>query len=322
MYAGIFKSTDGGTTWQNMVAGLPVEYAITALQIDTKNDAIVYAASFYGGVFISLDQGGYWTQIGLSDFLVYDLVQLSSVQGFSALLTKAALQFTIPSATIVAGTTSGLYQYSSAGSGMVTGAIIAQDTGKAINAAQVSSSCGSSCISADGYYLLLMPSGIHTIDIAAEGYYAETISGVQILSGGSIVRDISLEPREDSNSCPAAALLSNMPGQRYLSVLRRFRDSVLAASCDGQELIALYYAHGPSLVQVLEKRQDLRSRCLSLLTQCMPALEAALSGKVLSLSPLLADDVSSLLQALEEAAPAKMKTAFAALRRYLHDRTA
>jgi hypothetical protein len=113
-----------------------------------------------------------------------------------------------------------------------------------------------------------------------------------------------------------------MPGQKYLSVLRRFRDSVLAASRDGQELIALYYAHGPSLIQVLDKRQDLRTRCLSLLTQCLPALEAALSGKALSLSPSLADDVSSLLQALEEAAPAEMKAAFAALRRYLHDRTA
>ena len=321
-YAGIFKSTDGGTTWQNMVAGLPVDYAITALQIDVKNDAIVYAASFYNGVFVSLDQGGYWTQIGLSDFLVYDLAQLSSVQGFSALQTKAAPQFTTPSATIVAGTTSGLYQYSAAGSGMVTGAITAQDTGKAVNAALVSSSCGSSCISADGYYLLLMPSGIHTIDIAAEGYYAETIAGVQIVAGGSMVRDISLEPREDSGSCPAAALLSNMPGQRYLSVLRRFRDSVLNTSRDGQELIALYYAHGPSLINVLVKRQDLRTRCLSLLTQCLPALEAALSGKALSLSPSLADDVSSLLQALEEAAPAEMKAAFAALRRYLHDRTA
>jgi hypothetical protein len=73
---------------------------------------------------------------------------------------------------------------------------------------------------------------------------------------------------------------------------------------------------------VLEKRQDLRARCFSLLIQCLPALEAALSGKALSLSPLLADDVSSLLQALEEAAPAEMKAAFAALRRYLHDRTA
>jgi hypothetical protein len=137
-----------------------------------------------------------------------------------------------------------------------------------------------------------------------------------------MVRDISLEPRGDNSSCPAAALLSNMPGQRHLSVLRKFRDSVLNTSRDGKELIALYYAHGPSLVNVLEKRQDLRSRCLSLLTQCLPALEAALSEKALSLSPSLAGNISSLLQSLEEASPLEIKAAFASLRRYLHNRTA
>ncbi|MCX5903715.1 MAG: carboxypeptidase regulatory-like domain-containing protein, partial [Proteobacteria bacterium] len=321
-YAGIFKSTDGGATWKKTVSGLPAEYAITALQIDAKNDAVLYAASFYGGIFATLNRGDYWTLIGLADYLVYDVVQLDNAAGLRSLRLQAAQQPVVPSATIVAGTTSGLYQYSAAGSGIVTGTITAEDTGKPVDAAQVSSSCGSTCVSAEGYYLLLMPSGTHTVDISAEGYYAATIAGVQVLAGGSMVRNISLEPRKDSGSCPAAALLSNMPGRRYLAVLRRFRDGVLDKSRDGQELIALYYARGPSLINVLEKRQDLRARCLSLLTQCLPALEAALSGQALSLSPALADDISSLLTAIEQVSPAETRAAIDKLRRYLHDRTA
>ena len=321
-YAGIFRSTDGGATWGKIVRGLPAEYAITSLHIDTASSNIVYASSFYGGIFATLNRGDYWTLIGLADYLVYDVAQLNSRSGPQAIRAHADISPIVPSSTIVAGTTSGLYQYSAAGSGILSGAITAEDTGKTVDAAQVSSSCGSTCVSAEGYYLLLMPSGTHTIDISAQGYYTETLAGVQVPAGESIVRDISLKPRNDSGSCPAAALLSNKTGQQYLPVLRRFRDGVLAASPDGQELIAFYYAYGSSIINVLEKRRDLRARCMSLLAKCMPALEAAQQGKALSLSPSLAVDAVSLLQALEDAAPAEMRAAFSALRRYLHDHMA
>lgn len=317
-YAGIFRSTDGGATWGKIVSGLPAEYAITSLHSDAAGSDIVYAASFYGGIFATLNRGDYWTLIGLADYLVYDVALTETTSGSPSLRPKAVQHPAVPSATIVAGTTSGLYQYAAAGSGILSGAITAEDTGKTVDAAQVSSSCGSTCVSAAGYYLLLMPSGIHTVAITANGYHTETITGLQIPAGESIVRDITLKPRTDSSSCPAAALLGYKTGQRYLPVLRRFRNGVLNTSPDGKELTALYYAHGPALIHVLEKRLDLRTRCVSLMKKCMPALEAALSGRTLALSPSLAGDVSSLLQALEEAAPAEMKAAFFELRRYLH----
>ena len=321
-YAGIFRSTDGGATWAKTVSGLPFEYAITSLQIDPAGSDIVYAASFYGGIFATLNQGDYWTLIGLSDYLVYDVARMGSTAGVLPLRTRAVQQPVIPSATIVAGTTSGLFQYSAAGSGLLNGVITAEDTGQPLDAAQVSTSCGSTCISAEGYYLLLMPSGTHTIDISAEGYHTATLAGVQILAGESIARDIALEPRSDDSSCPAAALLKNMPGRIYLPVLRKFRDSVLSASRDGRELIALYYALGPALIPVFEKRPDLRARCLTLLDRCMPAVESALAGKTLSLSGTLAGDVSALLSELENAAPPNMKASFTQLKRVLRDRKA
>jgi photosystem II stability/assembly factor-like uncharacterized protein len=316
-YAGIFKSTDRGATWSKTVSGLPVEYAITSLQIDPFCSDVVYAASFYGGIFATLDQGNYWTLIGLSDYLVYDVVQLGSTAGLLSVQTRAAQKPIIPEATIVAGTTSGLYQYSGAGSGLLNGVITAEDTGQMLDAAQVSSSCGSTCISAEGYYLLLMPSGTHTVDISADGYHTATLTNVQIQAGESIARDIALEPRRDNSSCPAAALLKNTPGKIYLPVLRKFRDSVLNTSPEGKKLIALYYAVGPALIPVLEKRHDLRARCLSLLERCMPVIESALSGETPALSGTLNGDVSAFLSELENAAPLNMRATFAQLNHLL-----
>jgi photosystem II stability/assembly factor-like uncharacterized protein len=315
-YAGIFRSTDAGATWHKIVNGLPAEYAITSLRIDAAGSDIIYAASFYGGIFTTLNRGDYWTLIGLADYLVYDVALLNSRSGPQALRAHADIPPPVPSSTIVAGTTSGLYQYSAAGSGILSGFITAENTGKPVDAALIISSCGSSCVSASGYYLLLMPSGIHTVSVSAQGYHAENIAGMQVPAGGSIVRDISLKPLSNSGSCPAAALLRS----NHLPVLRRFRDSVLSSSPDGQKLIALYYAHGPALINIFMKRPDLRARCVSLLEKCLPALDAARPEQALSLPSPLADDAVSLLQDMEAAAPAGMKAAFTLLRRYLRNR--
>jgi hypothetical protein len=318
-YAGIFKSPDGGATWHKIVNGLPAEYAITALQIDEAHDATLFAASFYGGIFVSLDRGNYWTQIGLSEYLVYDLAQIGGSDASAACRTSSAQQFIIPSATIVAGTTSGLYQYTAAGSGLISGSVTAEDSGSPVDAAHFSSSCGSTCESANGFYLLLVPAGVHTIDVAADGFHTERITGVQVPSGGSIVRDISLRPQGDSTSCPASALLADKARWKHLALLRIFRDSVLAATAEGRKLTACYYAYGPAFLNLLSRRQDLRKRCASLLLKCMPVLESARPGKTLQLPAPLARDISSLLQALEEASPAELGAAFAQLRSYLRD---
>lgn len=59
---GMFKTTDGGTTWSQVTAGL-TESVITSLAIDPKNTQIVYAGTG-DGVFkttdggTSADQGG------------------------------------------------------------------------------------------------------------------------------------------------------------------------------------------------------------------------------------------------------------------------
>jgi photosystem II stability/assembly factor-like uncharacterized protein len=54
---GIYKSTDGGNTWQT----LTTDYNVYDLTIDAQNPQILYVAAFNQGVFKSTDGGGSWT---------------------------------------------------------------------------------------------------------------------------------------------------------------------------------------------------------------------------------------------------------------------
>lgn len=61
---GLFKSTDGGATWD--ATGLSVRYVI-ALAIDPATPATLYAAGEFQGVFKSTDSGATWSPTGLRD---------------------------------------------------------------------------------------------------------------------------------------------------------------------------------------------------------------------------------------------------------------
>ncbi|MEK7395970.1 MAG: hypothetical protein AAB116_03435, partial [Candidatus Poribacteria bacterium] len=70
--SGIYKSTNGGRSWQAINNGLPVNRNIRALVIDPKNVNILYAGIYqngqngvadYGGVYKTIDGGGNWLQM-------------------------------------------------------------------------------------------------------------------------------------------------------------------------------------------------------------------------------------------------------------------
>jgi len=62
---GIYKSTDGGLSWQPVNNGLPVDsmplggYYVQSIAIDPNNSQTIYAASF-GGLYNSTDRGQLW----------------------------------------------------------------------------------------------------------------------------------------------------------------------------------------------------------------------------------------------------------------------
>lgn len=65
--AGLFKSTDGGVTWNAIGASIPVSY-VSCLTIDPFNGSTFYAGTS-NGVFKSTDAGANWTAVnsGLPD---------------------------------------------------------------------------------------------------------------------------------------------------------------------------------------------------------------------------------------------------------------
>ncbi len=61
-FAGLFKSTDGGATWQRLRP--PVRGVLNALVVDPQNPGTLYAATYSGEVVKSLDRGETWSFLG------------------------------------------------------------------------------------------------------------------------------------------------------------------------------------------------------------------------------------------------------------------
>lgn len=63
--SGIHKSTDGGTTWKKLAAGLPDQMGKVAVDVSPANSNVVYAniESAKGGVFRSDNAGKSWKQV-------------------------------------------------------------------------------------------------------------------------------------------------------------------------------------------------------------------------------------------------------------------
>ncbi|OGI08941.1 MAG: hypothetical protein A3I68_03635 [Candidatus Melainabacteria bacterium RIFCSPLOWO2_02_FULL_35_15] len=78
---GVFKSTDGGMTWQNKQKGIPGFKNTWSLAIDPKNEDVVYVATNGSGILKTTDGGENWTQInnGLQDVTTFRSIVISPV---------------------------------------------------------------------------------------------------------------------------------------------------------------------------------------------------------------------------------------------------
>jgi len=73
---GVYKSTDGGATWTAANRGM-IDYSITALAIDPADPQTVYAGTFDGELFKSIDGGETWSD--LTSKLPVDAYSRSSI---------------------------------------------------------------------------------------------------------------------------------------------------------------------------------------------------------------------------------------------------
>jgi photosystem II stability/assembly factor-like uncharacterized protein len=317
---GIFKSTDRGNTWENKTDGLPKIFSVADIKVDSSNSNIVYAALYkaftnnltsIGGIYLSLDGGNYWTQIGLSDYLMYDVnffLPDTDNQTSTALpLRKTPISF--PSGTIFAGTASGLYQSTTSGTGIITGNIISQKNSTMIDGAIVSSPFGSNSISVEGYYMLMVPAGLHTIQVQAAGFIQTSHPSITVATGQSTSIDILMQPFQYDNNtiCLAEQLLTGTPLQDNLPLFKTFRDKAVMQTATGRVLIDLYYKLGYSIWLVLQKNPKLKKRCFDLVGKSIPMIKTYLSNNSQSINPFLPMKAMSFLSDLSQVSPPELK---------------
>jgi photosystem II stability/assembly factor-like uncharacterized protein len=59
----VYRTTDGGRTWQTIAANLPADGSVKVVREDPVNPNLLFAGTEFG-LFVSLDRGGHWTKFG------------------------------------------------------------------------------------------------------------------------------------------------------------------------------------------------------------------------------------------------------------------
>ncbi len=59
----LYRTADGGRSWQGIAAGLPVDGPVKVVREDPKNPNLLFAGTEFG-LFVSLNRGGHWVKFG------------------------------------------------------------------------------------------------------------------------------------------------------------------------------------------------------------------------------------------------------------------
>ncbi|MEI6125671.1 MAG: hypothetical protein WCQ99_03870 [Pseudomonadota bacterium] len=327
-YSGIYKSTDGGITWENKTGGLPFYFCASSIHIDKDDPDIAYVALYkaltkdnvpLGGIYLTLDGGNYWTHLGLSEYALHDVNSAAHqpVQRASEISSNKKGALPLPAGSIIAGTESGLYAATTAGAGILTGSITSQKTGLPIDGALVSTAYGSHSLSVDGWYLLLLPEGIHSLQVQSPGYIQASASSAAVAAGESREQNFTLAPvgQDNGTLCLASLLLDGTPHHSRLGLLRAFRDRVLAKTPLGKRLASFYYTHGKEIGLIAQHNPRLQQRCLKLLTAAIPAVEKSLAGTQQNPGSELFNEASCLLYDIEQSASQNLRNEINRIRR-------
>ncbi len=317
-YSGLYKSTDGGETWTSAARGLPYYFAVSDITVDSRDSNIVYAAlsvaytqdfTPLGGVYVSLDGGDYWTQVGLSDYVMYAINSSAATTEPGKAASETGTGISFPTSTLLAGTASGLFRSTVAGTGVISGSVIHAETGEMLDGAVISTPSGSNGLADNGYFMLLVPAGVHTLQVSLGGYRQVTVPSVTVSAGTAVEQVCTMLPAgEDNGTCFLESLLDGASRTARLQTLRTFRDQVLFATPQGKGLVNAYYHLGKEISAVLRKNPDLEERFMHLLLKGLPVVERILSGKPApSLARLVQEGVGLLEAVISEASPSMKK---------------
>jgi len=142
-------------------------------------------------------------------------------------------------------------------------------------------------------------------DVGSPGWDAETGWG-RVNARRALDATPMGAPPEPPASCSGQVMKSEpaQPNADFVTLYRRIRDEVLAASPHGRRLAGRYYLHGPELAGILLADAPLRSRVADFLRNASDEFESLLPGATTtrSLTPELYSEAETLVGKLEAAA--------------------
>ncbi|MCP4717409.1 MAG: hypothetical protein GY868_19985, partial [Deltaproteobacteria bacterium] len=253
-FSGILHSIDSGSSWVRLNNGLPFkkqlfaglsssDFAATTLCLDPSVPEHLYCALYDQGVYFSPNSGNYWTRIGLSEYVLNTLTS-SAGSDTTSVGSHVARSAASESILLNAGTDSGMYQYRLAGNGIVTGTVRSSITGDFLDKAEINTDSGAACLSSQGYYVLLLPAGAHTLQTILNGYENNAVDHISIAAGETLSHDIFLQPAGNTinkTPCLLSGFGETEKNHELFSCVRALRDSALAKHAIGVIMIKWYY---------------------------------------------------------------------------------
>ena len=70
--SGVHLTEDGGASWNDITAGLPITYLVEC--IFAPSDGRLWVATKDEGIFYTDDSGATWTYAGMTGTMVFDMV--------------------------------------------------------------------------------------------------------------------------------------------------------------------------------------------------------------------------------------------------------
>ncbi|MFC1591499.1 carboxypeptidase regulatory-like domain-containing protein [Thermodesulfobacteriota bacterium] len=205
------------------------------------------------------------------------------------------------------------------GTAVVFGVVVDAASGSELDGIIMRSTAGISTATADGYYLLLHPSGQYTLTAQPLAHQPASRS-LSLIAGGSTAVDLALLPTGSDNQsgivdCPLEDNATIDAGA--LSLLRAFRDRRLKHTAAGADLVRRYYRHGREAARLLRHHPALRHSVRSCVLALLPHIAAALDNRPIRLSSDQQALIRSCLTGIAAKASAELKQTISSLTRKL-----
>ncbi|MBI4698150.1 MAG: outer membrane protein transport protein [Nitrospirae bacterium] len=243
---------DKGLTWTASFEGIPgsVTYnAVTDLDFHRQNKDIVYASTSHKGIYIS-NKAQIWLSLGTPEYDVY----------------------AIATSSLYSATQGGLYQLT--GPGVIAGKVTDEYSHQNIDGATVFTDVGSSSITVDGDYIMVVPGGVCSVTSIADGHANITEQNITVTGGNVTFLDISMQSGISDPSvgpgqnidrtsggggyCFIATAAYGSPLAKQVDLLRRFRDVYLLPYHLGRDMVNFYYRTGKPIAVYIESHSWLK----------------------------------------------------------------